>query len=53
MDGRCKDCTLDKRLEKLQVLRFVKTTRKDTCETQKEEGTCSLYEEKTLEIGRV
>jgi hypothetical protein len=49
MDGRCKDCTLDERLDKLQVLRFIKKTRRDACEVQaKNEDDCALYEGKKI-----
>ncbi len=45
-EGRCKDCTLDLRLKRLQVLRLlVPAEGRDVCDAQKE-GSCTLSEDK-------
>ena len=39
MDGRCKDCTLEERLKKLQVLRFIMPAHKN----ERNEVGCASY----------
>ncbi len=45
MEGRCKDCTLDEKLKKLQVLRLIKPNLRAGCLIPEGEADCTLYRE--------